>query len=291
MILFSLSLSLSLDLTEQSTLLCPQTRTINSNDISSVPEWRMISSISGKFCTETNYSVHEMCVIENNSSILVINDNFYANISRGEITVTFVHNVTVSNILTVRFGKYDIIYYYVIDISLADFGIYPQITYTTATEGDAGISFAFDIYIEKGKLATSSVSLYHMKNDTNTTINIMISPPKFLSCENHYPGSCQCTKDEEIAHVYKVTIPNPTPANDGIYLLEVTVDSRTFSASITLSGNIFNISIELLILYIFSHTTDYHFNIYDNYIIYINTIITDCITITITITIILPTNR
>ena len=104
--ILSLSLSLSLDLIEQSTsLLCPQTRTINSIEISPVPEWRVISSSSGKYCTETNYSVHEMCVIENNNSTLVINDNVFANIPRGEVTVTFVHNVTVSSIFTVRFGK------------------------------------------------------------------------------------------------------------------------------------------------------------------------------------------
>ena len=114
-----LSVSLSLDLIEQSTsLLCPQTRTINSNDINPVPEWRIISSSSGKFCTETNYPVHEICVIENNSSTLVIDKKFFTNVSRGEVNISFVHNDTASNMITVRYGKYDIIYCYVIDMSL-----------------------------------------------------------------------------------------------------------------------------------------------------------------------------
>ena len=106
MILFSLSLSLSLDLREQSTsLLCPQTSTINSNDITSVPEWRVNSSISGKFCTEANYSVQEICVVENNSTILLIDETFFANKAKGEVTITFVHNVTVFRNFTIRYGK------------------------------------------------------------------------------------------------------------------------------------------------------------------------------------------
>ena len=115
----SLSLSLSLVLFEQPTsLLCPQTRTINGNSITSIPEWRVMSSTSGKFCTAANYSVNEMCVVENSSSTLVIDDDFFTGKTMGELTVYFVRNVTVFSTVTIRYGKNDIIYYYVIDISL-----------------------------------------------------------------------------------------------------------------------------------------------------------------------------
>lgn len=117
----------------------------------------------------------------------------------------------------------------------------------TATEGDSVVSFAFDIYIEKEKLSNTEVlyRLYHVINGMKILTNIIpvIRPKATFSCPNPDPLSCQCTIQSEVAHIYEVTLPNPTPANDGIYLLEVTVDSRNFSASITLSGNIFNISI------------------------------------------------
>ena len=77
-----------------------------------------MSSISGKFCTEANYSVNEMCVVENSSSTLVIDDDFFTGKTMGELTVYFVRNVTVFSTVTIRYGKNDIIYYYVIDISL-----------------------------------------------------------------------------------------------------------------------------------------------------------------------------
>ena len=110
------------------------------------------------------------------------------------------------------------------------------------------MSFAFDIYIEKKKLKDGKVSLYYVKNDTKTEItNVgVISPNQFVPCTIPDPTLCQCTKDEEVAYIYKVTLPSPTPANDGMYLLEVTIDNRTFSASISLSGNIFNISVIII---------------------------------------------
>ena len=122
----------------------------------------------------------------------------------------------------------------------------------TATEGDTNVSFAFDIYIEKEKLAEPTVqeSLYHVINDMKTPINVMtdIRPPKFPSCDQPDSTSCQCTMDREFAHVYSVMLTNLTTADDGVYLLEVTTGSRNFSASITLSGKIFSITLTIIII-------------------------------------------
>ena len=77
-----------------------------------------MSSTSGKFCTAANYSVNEMCVVENNNSTLVIDEKFFLDMVMGELTIDFVHNVTVFSTVTIRYGKYDIIYYHVIKICL-----------------------------------------------------------------------------------------------------------------------------------------------------------------------------
>ena len=126
-------------------------------------------------------------------------------------------------------------------------------TDVTATEGDAEVFFAFDIYIENEKLVDAQVSLYHVRNDIKTRVNItlVIKPPKDFPCNTPNPLSCQCTTRGEVAHISEVTLTNLTTANDGIYLLEVTTGSRNFSASITLSGKIFNITIIIINLYIF----------------------------------------
>ena len=136
-------------------------------------------------------------------------------------------------------------------VSLADVGVYPYMNYTDiiATEGD-NVFIAFEIYIEKEDLANIKESLYHVINDMKTPVNIMpvIIPQKSFPCNPPYPNPpfCQCTIKGEIAHVFKVMLTNLTTANAGIYLLEVPIGGRNFSASITLSGKIFSMIITII---------------------------------------------